>query len=65
MREKFCQSAIANCIIRTNDNENGLLEAFQAIGINELSVFPSSVRPLRGKIRQSINTTCTLDLLDC
>ncbi len=42
-----------------------LLETFLAIGIDELSVSPSSVLPLRAKIRESIAKTCTLEKLNC
>ena len=42
-----------------------LLPTFLAIGIDELSVSPSCVLPLRAAIRQSIAKTCTLDLLEC
>ena len=42
-----------------------LLETFLAIGIDELSVSPSSVLPLRAEIRKSIAKTCTLDQLEC
>lgn len=42
-----------------------LLETFLAIGIDELSVSPSSVLPLRAQIRKSIAKTCTLDRLEC
>lgn len=42
-----------------------LLETFLAIGIDELSVSPSSVLPLRAKIRKSIAKTCTLEKLEC
>ena len=42
-----------------------LLETFLAIGIDELSVSPSSVLPLRAEIRKSIAKTCTLKLLEC
>ena len=42
-----------------------LLETFLAIGIDELSVSPSSVLPLRAEIRKSIAKTCTLDMLNC
>ncbi len=42
-----------------------LLETFLAIGIDELSVSPSSVLPLRAAIRKSIAKTCTLDKLEC
>ena len=40
-----------------------LLETFLAIGIDELSVSPSSVLPLRAEIRKSIAKTCNLDML--
>ena len=36
---------------------------FLAIGIDELSVSPSAVLPLRAELRKSIAQTCTLDLL--
>ena len=42
-----------------------LLETFLAIGIDELSVAPASVLPLRAQIRKSIAKTCTLELLKC
>ena len=42
-----------------------LLETFLAIGIDELSVSPTSVLPLRAEIRKSIAKTCTLDKLEC
>ena len=42
-----------------------LLETFLAIGIDELSVSPSSVLPLRAEIRKSIAKTCTLKMLEC
>ena len=42
-----------------------MLETFLAIGIDELSVSPSAVLPLRAEIRKSIAKTCTLDLLNC
>lgn len=41
-----------------------MLETFLAIGIDELSVSPSSVLPLRAKIRSSIAKTCTLERLE-
>ena len=41
-----------------------LLETFLAIGIDELSVSPSAVLPLRDAIRKSIAKTCTLDALN-
>ena len=42
-----------------------LLPTFLAIGIDELSVSPSAVLPLRAEIRKSIASTCDLKLLDC
>ena len=42
-----------------------LLPTFLAIGIDELSVSPSSVLPLRAEIRKSIAATCTLAALEC
>ena len=42
-----------------------LLPTFLAMGIDELSVSPTSVLPLRAAIRQSIAKTCNLDLLEC
>ena len=42
-----------------------LLETFLALGIDELSVSPSSVLPLRAAIRKSITKTCTLEKLEC
>ena len=42
-----------------------LLPTFLAIGIDELSVSPSSVLPLRAEIRKSIAQMCTLDKLKC
>ena len=42
-----------------------LLETFLAIGIDELSVSPSSVLPLRAEIRKSIAKACTLERLEC
>ncbi len=42
-----------------------LLPTFLAIGIDELSVSPTSVLPLRAEIRKSIAKTCTLEKLDC
>jgi len=42
-----------------------LLPTFLAIGIDELSVSPSSVLPLRAEIRKSIAKTCDLKLLEC
>ena len=42
-----------------------LLPTFLAIGIDELSVSPASVLPLRTVIRQSIAKTCTLEMLEC
>lgn len=40
-----------------------LLPTFLAIGIDELSVAPSAVLPLRAALRKSIANRCTLDLL--
>jgi len=42
-----------------------MLETFLAIGIDELSVSPASVLPLRAEIRKSIARTCTLERLEC
>ena len=42
-----------------------LLPTFLALGIDELSVTPNAVLPLRAAIRKSIAATCTLDLLEC
>ena len=42
-----------------------LLPTFLAMGIDELSVSPSSVLPLRATLRKSIAKTCTLDMLEC
>jgi phosphotransferase system enzyme I (PtsI) len=42
-----------------------LLETFLALGMDELSVSPSSVLPLRAAIRKTIAKTCTLDMLEC
>lgn len=42
-----------------------LLETFLALGMDELSVSPSSVLPLRAAIRKSIAKTCMLDMLEC
>ncbi len=41
-----------------------LLPTFLAMGIDELSVSPASVLPLRSAIRKSIAQTCTLELLE-
>ena len=41
-----------------------LLPTFLALGIDELSVTPNAVLPLRAAIRKSIAATCTLDLLE-
>ena len=40
-----------------------LLPTFLAIGIDELSVTPSAILPLRAEIRKTIAQTCTLDML--
>ena len=42
-----------------------LLPTFLAMGIDELSVSPSCVLPLRAAIRKSIAKTCTLEMLNC
>ena len=42
-----------------------LLPTFLAIGIDELSVSPAAVLPVRAAIRQSIAQTCTLEMLEC
>lgn len=42
-----------------------MLETFLAIGIDELSVSPSSVLPLRAKIRNTVAESCTLERLEC
>ena len=39
-----------------------LLPTFLAMGIDELSVTPTAVLPLRAAIRKSIAKTCTLEL---
>ena len=36
-----------------------------AMGIDELSVSPAAVLPIRAAIRQSIAKTCTLEKLEC
>lgn len=41
-----------------------LLPTFLAMGIDELSVAPTAVLPLRAAIRKSIAKTCTLELLN-
>lgn len=41
-----------------------LLPTFLAMGIDELSVTPTAVLPLRAAIRKSIAKTCTLELLN-
>lgn len=41
-----------------------MLPTFLALGIDELSVSPSAVLPLRAAIRQSIAATCTLERLE-
>ena len=40
-----------------------MLPTFLAMGIDELSVSPSAVLPVRAAIRQSIAQTCTLEML--
>ena len=42
-----------------------MLPTFLAMGIDELSVSPSAVLPVRAAIRQSIAKTCTLEMLEC
>ena len=42
-----------------------LLPTFLAMGIDELSVSPASVLPLRAEIRKSIAQLCTLEALEC
>lgn len=42
-----------------------MLPTFLAMGIDELSVSPSAVLPVRAAIRQSIAQTCTLEKLEC
>lgn len=42
-----------------------LLKTFLAMGIDELSVSPSSVLPLRAEIRKSTVETCTIEDLEC
>lgn len=42
-----------------------MLPTFLAMGIDELSVSPSAVLPVRAAIRQSIAQTCTLETLEC
>ena len=42
-----------------------MLPTFLALGIDELSVSPSAVLPVRAAIRQSIAQTCTLEMLEC
>lgn len=42
-----------------------LLPTFLALGIDELSVSPSAVLPLRDAIRKTAATSCDLSLLEC
>lgn len=42
-----------------------MLPTFLAMGIDELSVSPSAVLPVRAAIRQSIAQTCMLEMLEC
>lgn len=44
--------------------DSSLLPTFLAIGIDELSVSPPAVLPLRAEIRKSIAQTCNLDMLE-
>ena len=46
-------------------DHGSLLPTFLAMGIDELSVSPSSVLPLRAALRKSIAKTCTLEMLNC
>jgi len=41
-----------------------MLETFLAIGIDELSVTPTAVLPLRATLRKSIAANCGLKLLE-
>ena len=45
--------------------DTSMLPPFLAMGIDELSVSPSAVLPVRAAIRQSIAQTCTLEMLEC
>lgn len=45
--------------------DTSMLPTFLAMGIDELSVSPSAVLPVRAAIRQSIAQTCTLEMLEC
>ncbi len=45
--------------------DQSLLSTFLAIGIDELSVSPASVLPLRAAIRESTAADCTLEKLEC
>ncbi len=45
--------------------DQSLLPTFLAIGIDELSVSPASVLPLRAAIRESTAADCTLEKLEC
>ena len=42
-----------------------MLPTFLAMGMDELSVTPNAVLPLRAAIRSSIAKTCTLEMLEC
>ncbi|MBQ8507630.1 MAG: phosphoenolpyruvate--protein phosphotransferase [Clostridia bacterium] len=42
-----------------------MLDTFLAMGIDELSVSPAAVLPLRAEIRRRIAKTCTLERLEC
>lgn len=42
-----------------------MLPTFLAMGMDEISVTPNAVLPLRAAIRSSIAKTCTLEMLDC
>ena len=42
-----------------------MLPTFLAMGMDEISVTPNAVLPLRAAIRSSIAKTCTLEMLNC
>lgn len=42
-----------------------MLPTFLTMGIDELSVSPAAVLPLRAAIRKRITKTCTLEMLEC
>lgn len=45
--------------------DTSMLETFLAMGIDEISVSPAAVLPLRAKIRESNAASSTLDMLNC